>query len=266
VQPAADAARAFAATIAVEPPVTPVVEEPASQPVAPRGMHFESDFTPPAFELPLASVPRASTTADASHVIPSRRKPKPRIHLGVLLGTAAVTAACAGAFLFIQQRAAGSSVASKPNPAVAAAALRAPAAPPPAEVAADPVLPAAAPAQPIAEPVAPKPEPEPAAARTQPETASAGTVPPYVKAPVVLHRTRLQIRAAQNCHRGGRAVGTAEVFLTFDPSGRVSEARLEGEPIASAPVARCVLDAVRAVRIPKFVGAPFTISESITLR
>jgi hypothetical protein len=63
----------------------------------------------------------------------------------------------------------------------------------------------------------------------------------------------------------GRAGGTAELFITFSPSGKVSEARLVGEPIASAPVGRCILDYARAIFLPPFDGPPFTVSRTITL-
>jgi hypothetical protein len=61
-------------------------------------------------------------------------------------------------------------------------------------------------------------------------------------------------------------VGTAQVYVTFAPNGRVVAARLEGEPLASAPVARCLLDQARSISLPKFEGEPFTIRQTITLR
>jgi hypothetical protein len=91
-------------------------------------------------------------------------------------------------------------------------------------------------------------------------------IPAYAPA----DRVRISIDAgllrAKRCHLAGRATGTVRVFVTFDPTGRVSDARLQDEPIASAPVARCVLDQMRAILIPKFDGPAFTLERSLTLR
>jgi hypothetical protein len=56
------------------------------------------------------------------------------------------------------------------------------------------------------------------------------------------------------------------VVFTFNATGRVEEARIEGEPIASAPVATCILTHARSVIIPKYVGPNFTVVQEITLR
>lgn len=91
-------------------------------------------------------------------------------------------------------------------------------------------------------------------------------IPSYAPAPALLRSTEAAMHRALDCHRGGRAVGSAEVFITFTPNGRVSEARIEGEPIASAPVARCIKEQALAILIPKFDGAPFTITRTLVLR
>jgi hypothetical protein len=70
---------------------------------------------------------------------------------------------------------------------------------------------------------------------------------------------------AEQCHRSGRAVGTARLTLTFAPTGRVSEFAMRGEPISSAPVAVCIASYFRSMRIPEFEGAPFTIDRELTL-
>lgn len=74
------------------------------------------------------------------------------------------------------------------------------------------------------------------------------------------------VQKAEQCDRWGRATGTAELFITFAPSGKVKGARLSGEPIASAPVARCILHHARANSLPPFAGSTFTVSRKITLR
>jgi hypothetical protein len=74
------------------------------------------------------------------------------------------------------------------------------------------------------------------------------------------------ITNAEGCHRGGRPVGTAVATLTFGAAGKVVRAELEGEPIASAPVSKCILSFLRSVMIPAFSGPEFTITREITLR
>jgi hypothetical protein len=145
------------------------------------------------------------------------------------------------------------------------------------------VTPAAAPAAaPVAAKIDPPPETTPpAAARERDEQtpsspsaaqASAASAPEaseppsYVHGPTVSHRIWLALRRAERCQLDGRAVGSAEVFVTFSPNGRVSAARIEGEPVASAPVARCILDQARSIRIAKFDGDEFTLHQSIVLR
>lgn len=226
----------------------------------------EIDLTPRAFAIheapprelaPVQEVARASRTGRKRAVIGA-----------VALVGVALVAAVGVSQSGVLRRATPPLAAAKPaaaKPATAKAvelkaAVAAPAAtqqqPKPA---ATPVLaPAAAPA---AEASAPVTRAEPAA------PASTSGIPSYVSEPGVLFLTRVAIqRAERTCHRGGRAVGTAQVFATFMPNGRVSQARIEGEPIASAPVARCIKDQLFSVVIPKFEGASFTVSEPITLR
>lgn len=90
-------------------------------------------------------------------------------------------------------------------------------------------------------------------------------LPEGVRAGALDYLTYLAIEKAETCHGAGHAVGRARVYMTFAPSGRVADARIEGEPLASAPVGRCILDYARAVAIPPFDGAPFTVVRRIRL-
>lgn len=115
-------------------------------------------------------------------------------------------------------------------------------------------------------PAAAAPAPLPTREATALEhAASPDSAPPYdtVKLKQIL---RWAVRNGQECHKEGRSVGTAELFVTFAPSGKVSQAALVGEPIASAPVSRCILDYARAIFLPPFEGPSFTVSRTITLR
>lgn len=76
----------------------------------------------------------------------------------------------------------------------------------------------------------------------------------------------LAVSKGEQCDLWRRPTGTAQLFITFAPSGKVSRARLVGEPIASAPVARCILHHARASSVPAFNGPAFTVSRKITLR
>jgi hypothetical protein len=71
---------------------------------------------------------------------------------------------------------------------------------------------------------------------------------------------------AEGCHRGGRAAGTAKLVVTFGTAGKVVAAHIEGEPIASAPVARCILSYARSMLLPRFEGQSVTVTREFTLR
>jgi hypothetical protein len=74
------------------------------------------------------------------------------------------------------------------------------------------------------------------------------------------------ISNAEECHKGGRPAGTVKAVLTFGPAGKILQAQLEGEPIASNPVSKCILSFLRSMMIPAFTGPEFTITREITLR
>lgn len=90
-------------------------------------------------------------------------------------------------------------------------------------------------------------------------------VPAGLYAPSVLHQVYKAMRRAEQCHPEGRVTGDADVIIDFGPDGLVRDARVVGEPVASAPVAHCILAQARAVRISRFEGPPFTLRQSITL-
>jgi hypothetical protein len=127
---------------------------------------------------------------------------------------------------------------------------------------------------------APKQAPPPPPANTAPAPAETEAPPPEqptppgkpaearpdVNGPAIEYRVSAALVKAQDCHRGGRATGTARVIMTFDPKGTVSETRLEGEPLASAPVGNCIRTVMNGVVVPKFDGGPVTIEREITLR
>jgi hypothetical protein len=88
--------------------------------------------------------------------------------------------------------------------------------------------------------------------------------PPFDKA-TMSRALSSAVQKAEQCDLWGRATGSAQLFVTFAPSGSVSEAHLVGEPLASAAVARCILHHVRTSALPPFAGPPITVSRKITL-
>jgi hypothetical protein len=95
--------------------------------------------------------------------------------------------------------------------------------------------------------------------------APAESVVPYDKA-TLAEALNAALQKAEQCDLWGRATGTARLFVTFAPTGRVTDARLVGEPLESAAVARCILHHARGASLPPFEGREFTISRKITLR
>jgi hypothetical protein len=121
-------------------------------------------------------------------------------------------------------------------------------------------------------PKAPTPAPRalPAKRAAKQTTASADATRaeaavPYDKA-TLAQALNAAVQKAEQCDLWGRVTGTARLFVTFAPSGRVTDARLEGEPLESAAVARCILHQARAASLPPFQGPAFTVARKITLR
>jgi len=88
---------------------------------------------------------------------------------------------------------------------------------------------------------------------------------PYDKATLAQALSTV-LQKAEQCDLWGRATGTAKLFVTFAPTGKVTDASLVGEPLQSAAVARCILHHARAASLPPFAGPAFTISRKLTLR
>jgi hypothetical protein len=82
----------------------------------------------------------------------------------------------------------------------------------------------------------------------------------------VQYLTSRALRRSFGCHPNGRTNGTVSVFTTFGTDGRVTDVRIAGEPMASAPVTECIKLYARSAVIPKFDGEPFTLRHEVTLR
>jgi len=238
-----------------------------SSPVVPPPAAGQRSFTPLAVVIPRVSEP--TTAAEPSPPPPSQpavtNEPLSPSYRGrrVALMAASMVAAAAVTFLVSSRtdfrelhqprKQAAAPIAAEPAKTSAPLPVTAPAASAASQ--------AAAPSTTVAEPPA---APSPAAPGAT--IADDGPVPSDVSKRTVLALTAVSAHRAQRCHPNGHAVGTAQAFITFAANGRVSDARLEGEPVASAPVARCILDHLRSTIIPKFKGEPFTIQQQITMR
>lgn len=205
------------------------------------GPHDTVDLTP-------APVPRSERTHAAS--APRRRR------WPAVLGAAAVIAA--GAAFFAPRSA-------PPEP---------PSASPVAAV--EPPSPAAATPQPVVatpEPTPATPEPavttpEPAAAMPEPAPATPEPAPakPSHDEAALARMLRWATKQAEDCHRGGRAAGTANVTVRFGQNGRVISALIAEESIANAPVGQCITAYMKAMTIPPFEGPELEITREIVLR
>ncbi len=226
------------------PDPSPFVSPSSTQP-----MHGERELTPPATTLALDSELRSGHSALLA--IAPKKSPwrMPTLRELTLLGGAGSLLVVALVFSLgtFQKR------AVTPLPGFVAPAR---------PVAAAPALPTA---PGVVEAATTDPSSTPASGSAKSATGDE-TIPDYVSKPEVLNLTGIAMRHAQGCHPRGHAVGTSQVFITFAPNGSVSDARVEGEPLASAPVGVCILDHARSIRIAKFEGAPFTVVQTITLR
>jgi hypothetical protein len=128
------------------------------------------------------------------------------------------------------------------------------------------------------EPGATKEPKGPVAAGGQTPTATPVTPPPVetAKAPpppaadefdAGAARSALNAAAsrAMGCKGDGPA-GTAQVSVTFAPSGRVTSARVDGPPFGGTPAGGCIATAFRSATVPPFGGSSITVRKTVSLR
>jgi hypothetical protein len=72
--------------------------------------------------------------------------------------------------------------------------------------------------------------------------------------------------AASGCRKAEDPSGTAQLTITFAPSGRVTSARIAGPPFQGTPTGSCIAGAFHSVRVPAFGGAAVTITKEVTIR
>lgn len=71
---------------------------------------------------------------------------------------------------------------------------------------------------------------------------------------------------AASCRAVGEPAGAAKVSVTFAPSGRATQASVNGPPFAGTKTGSCVADTLRTARVPAFVGSPVTVWKWVTVR
>jgi hypothetical protein len=100
-----------------------------------------------------------------------------------------------------------------------------------------------------------------------PTVAEAATaLPSGVDLSKIQYLMNLAMARARRCHLGGRATGDATIYAAFGPDGHVQQVVIKGEPIASAPVSKCITTHASGVAVKPYQGDAFVIRQGITLR
>jgi len=72
--------------------------------------------------------------------------------------------------------------------------------------------------------------------------------------------------AASSCRKGDDPRGTAEVIVTFAPSGRVTSANVNGAPYGGTATGGCIAATLRSASVPPFSGNHVTVRKLVTVR
>ncbi|MGC4094289.1 MAG: hypothetical protein QM756_41550 [Polyangiaceae bacterium] len=75
-----------------------------------------------------------------------------------------------------------------------------------------------------------------------------------------------QAGQASKCRKDGDPSGTANITITFAPSGRVTSANLSGPPFAGTATGGCIAAAMRRARVPAFDGDSVTVSKTVVIQ
>jgi hypothetical protein len=72
--------------------------------------------------------------------------------------------------------------------------------------------------------------------------------------------------AALGCGKPDGPKGVARVSITFAPSGRVTQALVNGPPFAGTPVGGCIAATFRRATVPAFSGAPVSVTKTVQIQ
>jgi len=81
-------------------------------------------------------------------------------------------------------------------------------------------------------------------------------------------RNALASAAAQAsaCRKEGDPSGTANLTVTFAPSGRVTSAQIQGPPFSGTATGGCIASTMRRANVPAFSGDYVTVSKTIVVQ
>lgn len=68
-----------------------------------------------------------------------------------------------------------------------------------------------------------------------------------------------------SCKKPDGPTGSGHVTVTFDPSGSVQSAIIDGGPFPGTPVGGCIAGKYRGAHVPAFSGSPVKVGKSFTL-
>ena len=71
---------------------------------------------------------------------------------------------------------------------------------------------------------------------------------------------------ASSCRKEGDPSGTANLTITFAPSGRVTSAQVQGPPFAGTATGGCIASTMRRANVPAFSGDYVTVSKTIVVQ
>jgi hypothetical protein len=122
--------------------------------------------------------------------------------------------------------------------------------------------PATAPASTVAVAPATATAPKPAATPAPPRVTSTA---PFDKsaASAALSQAAAQ---ASSCRQQGDPSGTAQVEVTFSPSGRATRAIIGGPPFRGTATGSCIAQAMRNAQVPPFAGDLVTVQKRVVIQ
>ena len=71
---------------------------------------------------------------------------------------------------------------------------------------------------------------------------------------------------ASSCRKEGDPTGTANLTITFAPSGRVTSAQVQGPPFSGTATGGCIASTMRRASVPAFSGDFVTVSKTIVVQ
>ncbi|MFO0549481.1 MAG: hypothetical protein U0271_13905 [Polyangiaceae bacterium] len=71
--------------------------------------------------------------------------------------------------------------------------------------------------------------------------------------------------SAAGCKQEGDPSGRARVSVTFAPSGRVTQAVVDGPPFAGTATGSCISRVFKKVTVPPFSGGPMTVTKTVSI-